>query len=83
MGFIEKQTNKRDVIATEAGRFFPDIAVAKKANNGCGMSRSAAGLFAPDADFDESSASFVDWLFCHGSHCLLKTGLSSGLAQKR
>jgi hypothetical protein len=81
VGFIEKQTDKRDVVAAEAARFFPDIAVAKKANNGRGMSRSAAGLFAPDADFDESSANFVNWLFCHGSHCLLKAGLSSGVAK--
>ena len=67
---VEKQTNKRDVIATEASRFFPGVAVSEETDDRGGMPGSAAGLFAPDADFDETSANFVDWLFCHVLHHL-------------
>lgn len=66
---VEKQTNKRDVITTKASRFFPGVTVSEETDDGGGMPSSAAGLLAPDADFDQPSADLIGGLFFHVSAC--------------
>ena len=59
MGFVEDQTHQRDVVAGEAGRFFPDVAVAVQADDGQGVAKTRTRLLAADADFDQTVADFM------------------------
>lgn len=59
VGFVEDQTHQRDVVAGEAGRLLPDVAVAVQANDGQRVAKTRTRLLAADADFDQAVADFM------------------------
>ena len=50
--FVQQQPYERDVVATKACGFFPDVAVPEESRNRHGVTQTGAGLATPDTDFD-------------------------------
>jgi len=65
VGFVEDQTHQRDFVAREAGRFFPDVAVAVQADDRQSVAETRSRLLAADADLDQAVADFMYGLLGH------------------
>ena len=65
MGFVEDEAHQRDVVAGEAGGLLPDVSVAVQADDGQRVAETGGRLLAPDADFDQAVADFMDGLSGH------------------
>jgi len=65
VSLVESQPEQWNVIAAEAARFLPDIAVAEQPSHRDDMTQSRSGAFSPDANLDQAVAEFVNWLSWH------------------
>lgn len=62
VGQIRGLGDQRQVVATEAGGFLPDVAVAVQANDADGMAFPGFRLIPPDAGFDVAESNGVGGL---------------------